>query len=75
MNMNNIYDETLRDLDNRTYANSVIGNKSFVRDNPEYLRIELQRRVLRSQTPKWVNYLMLGLTILIFLLTLYLAVK
>jgi len=67
----NLYDKELENLDSREYANRVIGNQSFLRDNPEYLAIELQRRTLVSQTPKWVNYLMLVLTAIILILTIY----
>jgi hypothetical protein len=60
------YDEELERRDNQEYANRVIGNKTFLRDNPEHLKIELQKRILHSQTPKWVNYLMLIIVALTF---------
>lgn len=53
------YDEELERINNIEYAQRIIGDKTFLSNHPEYLRIELQKRMLRSQTPKWINYLML----------------
>lgn len=71
LKLKNLYDEELEKLDNREYANRVIGNKNFLRENPQFLQIELQRRTLHSQTPKWVNYAILVLTAIILGLTIY----
>ena len=71
LGLKNLYDEELESLDNREYAKRVMGDKIFLRDNPEYLAIELQKRTLKSQTPKWVNYAILILTAIILGLTIY----
>ena len=39
----------------------------------DQVKAEISRRILKSQTPKWINYLMLGITIIILLLTFYMA--
>ncbi|MEK6859816.1 MAG: hypothetical protein AABX54_03300 [Nanoarchaeota archaeon] len=67
----NSYDEELERLDNIEYAKRVIGDKSFLRNNPEYITIELQRRTLRSQTPKWINVVMLILVALTLIISLW----
>jgi hypothetical protein len=71
LQLQTLYDEELEKLDSKEYAYRVIGNKGFLGDNPQYLGIELQRRTLHSQTPRWVNYLVLILTAIILLLTAY----
>ncbi len=71
LQLQNLYDEELEKLDNREYANRVIGNKNFLRDNPQYLEIELQRRTLRSQTPKWINIVMLILVALTLIISVW----
>ena len=62
----------LKQQDQIIYANSIIDN-NFIKNHPGYVNLELQRRTLKSQTPKWVSYAMLILTIIILGLTFYLA--
>lgn len=48
-------DEALKDLNNKIYSKGVIGDKSFLRDNPDYMLLHFQGRILSSQAPKWMN--------------------
>ena len=71
--MKNIYDEELKRREAVTYTKEVIGDKQFLRNNPEYLDIELQKRILHSQTPKRINIIMLilvALTLIVSVLSL-----
>ena len=66
----NLYDEEIRRQENIDYSKSVMGDNSDIRDNPQKLAVELQKRLLKSQLPKWMgiaSFLLLIMSIVISL--------
>lgn len=64
----NGYNAELERRDNVNYAKEVMGDREHFR-NPENIEIELQRRILHSQTPKWINITMLILVTLTLIIS------